>query len=263
MTSPVGENTFRGLALPAQGEWEQVQQNSSNTMVTLTHSTANAGAFLAGRDSVSSQFWGPGSSARGGEVSLIDADGGYQAVSGTTILIEVNSSVIEGRPASTISAWSLDSSGRMLGQKRNVINITTATTTYTAISSLSGSLLYWSSLDTSGQNLLLPSNASSLTIGVYFDVYIGTHAATAFLVTSTAHSSAEILLYGSGASTVSTALAIGIPSTAAGGLRITAISTLQWLGEPKLSLYTTVYASTGEYVVGDFVGNWSTIAPIA
>ena len=53
MTSPTGENTFRGLALPAQGEWEQVQQNSSNTMVTLTHSTANAGAFLAGRDSVS------------------------------------------------------------------------------------------------------------------------------------------------------------------------------------------------------------------
>ena len=108
MPSPTGENTFRGLALPAYGEWEQVQRDSSNAMITLTHSTANAGRFLVGRNSVSSQFWGPGSSARGGEVYILEADGGMAAVSGTTILMEVNSSVIEGRPASTISAWSLD-----------------------------------------------------------------------------------------------------------------------------------------------------------
>jgi len=262
MATPVGDNTYNGLGAPLSGEYEQVQRNSSNTMVTLTHSSGNAGAFLTGRDFVSTGLQGTGSSLQSAAVFSIDADGGYELRSGTTVLMEITSSGIEG-VASTASAYRLDSSGRLIGQKLNVIANTTATTTYTAVSSLSGSLLYVATPAAGANNILLPSNASSLTIGVYFDIYVGTKAATAFSITSTAHTSAEILLYGGGAATVSTALAIGIPSTAAGGVRLTAISTLQWLAEPKLSLYTTVYASTGEYVVGDFVGNWSTIEPIA
>lgn len=262
MPDPTGENTFRGLALPAYGEWEQLQRNSSATMVTLTHSTANAGAFITGRDSVSSQFWGPGSSAQGGAVFSIDADGGYELRSGTTVLFEINSSGLEGA-ATTASAYRIDSSGRFTGKKQNVVNVTTATTTYTAVSSLSGSLIVFSSVDTSGQNLLLPSNASSLAIGVYFDVFVGVRAATAFDVTSTAHSSAEILLHGGGAATVSTALAIGLQSTNAGSLRITAISTLQWLAEPRQYLNSTWNASTADFTSVDIVGYWSTIAPIA
>jgi hypothetical protein len=92
MPEPTGENTFRGLALPAYGEWEQVQRNSSATMITLTHSTANAGLYMVGRNSVSSQFFGPGSSAQGGLTFAISAVGGYSVRSGTTVLAELNSS---------------------------------------------------------------------------------------------------------------------------------------------------------------------------
>ena len=264
MATPVGENTYKGLGVPLAGETEITQQNSSNTVLTITHSTANTGAYLAGRNSVSSQFWGPASSLQSGLAFVIDADGSYEVRSGTTVLVEIGSSfALEGRPATTASAFSIDTSGRFIGAKKNVVNITTATTTYTAISSLSGSLLYWSSVDTSGQNLLLPSNASSLAIGVYFDVYVGNRAATAFDITSTAHTSAEIYLHGGGAATVSTALAIGMQSSNAGGIRITAISTLQWLAEPKQYLNSTWNASTADFTSVDIVGYWSTIAPIA
>ena len=92
MPEPTGENTFRGLALPAYGEWEQVQRNSSATMITLTHSTANAGLFMVGRNSVSSQFFGPGSSAQGGLVFAVTAAGGFSVRSGTTVVFELNSS---------------------------------------------------------------------------------------------------------------------------------------------------------------------------
>ena len=262
MTTPVGDNTYKGLGAPLSGEYEQVQRNSSNSMVTLTHSSGNAGAFLTGRDFVSTALQDKGSSLQSGVVFVIDADGGYELRSGTTVLMEITSSGIEGA-ASTASAYRLDSSGRLVGAKLNVINVTTATTTYTAISSLSGSLIVFSSVDTSGQNLLLPSNASSLTIGVYFDVFVGTRAATAFDITSTAHTSAEILLHGGGAATVSTALAIGLQSTNAGSIRVTAISTLQWLAEPKQYLNSTWNATTADFTSVDIVGYWSTIAPIA
>src|SRR3990167_2738445 len=79
-------------ALPAYGEWEQVQRNSSATMITLTHSTANAGLFMVGRNSVSSQFFGPGSSAQGGLVFAVTAAGGFSVRSGTTVVFELNSS---------------------------------------------------------------------------------------------------------------------------------------------------------------------------
>ena len=112
MPTPTGGDTYRGLGVPLSGEYEQLQLNSSQTMVTLTHSTANAGAFLVGRNSVSSlQSVGLGSSLQSGVVFAIDAAGNYEGRSGTTVTFSFGPGGIEGSTGTTASAFSIDSSG--------------------------------------------------------------------------------------------------------------------------------------------------------
>ena len=47
---PIGQDTYKGLGVPLHGDSVIRQQNSSNAIVTLMHSTANTGRFLMGID---------------------------------------------------------------------------------------------------------------------------------------------------------------------------------------------------------------------
>jgi hypothetical protein len=95
MTDPLGTGTFQGLCVPLFGESVIRQQNSSNAILTLMHSTANTGRLLMGLDqSASSNAENPliSSLLTDKAVFDIDADGGFRSISGTTVLVELNSS---------------------------------------------------------------------------------------------------------------------------------------------------------------------------
>ena len=165
MPEPTGENTFRGLALPAYGEWEQLQRNSSATMITLTHSTANTGLLMAGRNSVSSQFWGPGSSAQGGLVFAITAAGGFSVRSGTTVIFELNSS---GLYSGTTRL--LEPGGAFHDQV-----VTIATTASTLVSSNAGKV-HVLSTDAATSNFIYLPTAPNVRAGDSWEIVSNTTA---------------------------------------------------------------------------------------
>ena len=165
MPEPTGENTFRGLALPAYGEWEQLQRNSSATMITLTHSTANAGLFMVGRNSVSSQFWGPGSSAQGGLTFALTAAGGYSVRSGTTVIFELNSSGLYAGTTRLIEPGG--------GRPPQVVTINTTATTLA--SSNSGKIHVLSTQAATSNFIYLPA-APNVRAGDYWELVSNTTA---------------------------------------------------------------------------------------
>ena len=217
MPEPTGENTFRGLALPAYGEWEQVQRNSSATMITLTHSTANTGLLMAGRNSVSSQFWGPGSSAQGGLVFAITAAGGFSVRSGTTVLMELNSSGLYSR--SVLLAG--------VSGARNTISPTTGA--IFAVTSTMGGSIFNIGQNATSQLFTLPINPPA---GFWIEVYVPISTVVDhFQIVTTGDSSAKIYLPGL-SSAFSTADNIQPGSTLAHAVRMTALSSIIWFAEP-------------------------------
>ena len=50
--TPLGVAAYNGLAVPLRGESEIRQEDSSRTIMTMTHSTANTGRFMTYRDNV-------------------------------------------------------------------------------------------------------------------------------------------------------------------------------------------------------------------
>lgn len=214
---PIGQGTYKGLAVPAYGESVIRQQNSSNAILTLMHSAANTGRLLLGID------YKP----EGDESSLltdlavfdIDAAGGYRAVSGTTINMEFNTSGIFAGAERII-----DSSGG-LHSRRPVVEMTTGAD-YSPTTAQSGTLfLAGCNLGTS-QRVLLPKNP---TAGVWYDFYVSTQDdAGDFAFNTTANSSAELHMPGV-TSAVSTASALS-PLTTLGEhyARVTAISSIIW-----------------------------------
>ena len=91
MTDPIGQNSYKGLGVPVFGESVIRQQNSSNAILTLMHSTANTGRLLMGMD------WkdidtDPSSLLTDLAVFDINAEGSYQCVSGTSVGVRLNTS---------------------------------------------------------------------------------------------------------------------------------------------------------------------------
>jgi len=67
---PLGIAAYNGLAVPVNGESEIRQYDSSRTMLTLTHSTANTGRFVTFRD-----YAVPGSTVVASERAWISSAG--------------------------------------------------------------------------------------------------------------------------------------------------------------------------------------------
>ena len=91
MTDPIGQNSYDGLCVPLFGESVIRQQNSSNAILTLMHSTANTGRLLMGMDYKDLDF-DPSSLLTNLAVFDINAEGSYQLVSGTTVGVRLNTS---------------------------------------------------------------------------------------------------------------------------------------------------------------------------
>lgn len=169
MPEPTGENTYMGLALPAYGEWEQLQRNSSATMITLTHSTANAGLFLVGRNSVSSQFFGPGSSAQGGLRFAITAAGGYSVRSGTTVVFQLDSSGLYQGTTRIINAEGQFSGG-------SVASIITINTTASTLASSNSGKMHVLSTQAATSNFIYLPTSGVARVGDTWDLISETTA---------------------------------------------------------------------------------------
>ena len=215
MPEPTGENTFRGLALPAYGEWEQVQRNSSATMVTLTHSTANTGLFMVGRNSVSSQFFGPGSSAQGGLVFAITAAGGFSVRSGTTVVFELNSSGLYSGTTLLVSPG-----GAVVSQ------IITVNTTATTLASSNSGKVHVLSTQAATSNFIYLPIATNVRAGDYWDIVSNTTAVSLWNIVVNGTSGQIFAHSGSTGSVVTTGAFDTTASTGAMWLRVLCISTV-------------------------------------
>ena len=216
---PIGQGTYKGLAVPLYGESVIRQENSSNTILTLMHSTANTGRLLMGIDYKDIESNARSSLLTDLAVFDIDAEGGYRVVSGTTVTMEFNTS---GIYAGTERI--LDTSGGLLN-RRPVVEMTTGAD-YSPSTAQSGTLFIAGCNLGTSQRILLPKNP---TAGVWFDFFVSTQDdAGEFSLNTTADSSAELHMPGV-TSAVSTASALQ-PLTTLGAhyARVTAISSIIW-----------------------------------
>ena len=218
---PIGQGTYKGLAVPLYGESVIRQENSSNTILTLMNSTANrsAGRLLMGIDYKDIESNARSSLLTDLAVFDIDGDGGYRVVSGTSIKMEFNTSGIYSG-ADRI----LDTSGSLLN-RRPVVAITTGAN-FSPTTAQSGTLFTIGQSDATSCRVLLPANP---TAGVWYDFFISTQDEPGdFALNTTADSSAELHMPGV-TSAVSTASALS-PLTTLGAhyARVTALSSVIW-----------------------------------
>ena len=171
---PIGQDTFKGLNVPLYGESVIRQQNSSNAPITFMHSTANTGRFVLGID-----YKAPGPSFSSLLTDLavfdIDADGGFRAVSGTTIKMELNSSGLWCGAKNIINT----SGGTAFARKQIVAISSDGTSAYTLLSTNAGKMHMVSTGTYSSIVISLPTSAAGLGIkpGMYWDIYSNTTAA--------------------------------------------------------------------------------------
>ncbi|MHA2066519.1 MAG: hypothetical protein ACXABY_19275 [Candidatus Thorarchaeota archaeon] len=177
MTDPLGTDTFQGLGVPLFGESVIRQQNSSNAILTLMHSSLNAGRLLMGMDhgaSSNREEPNPALSSLLTDKAVfdIDADGGFRAVSGTTVIMELNSSGLYIGDSKLIST----NSG-IIGEKQysNAIDISSdGTSAYTLLSSNAGKLHIVAETSAAGYSSVvvsLPSSAATgIDVGMWWDI---------------------------------------------------------------------------------------------
>lgn len=112
-------DTYKGLAVPLDGNSRIRQRNSTGDFITLEHSSANTGRFMVFRDYIADGQEGP-STATGSDLAYIDADGRYR-------------------------------------QNREVVAVTTGAD-YQITSTQSGSIFSMGASDGTSQALLVPVN---------------------------------------------------------------------------------------------------------
>ena len=213
-TDPIGAATYMAMGEPLFGDATVEQENSSNYVRTYVHTSLNAGGFLMGMD-----YRADKASSLLTDLALwdIDVDGGYRALSGTTVLMELNSSGLYARGSLLFG----------VNGGKQVVSPTTGAN-YQVTSTQSGSIFNIGENGTS-QLLLLPVNpvaGFNITVLVPISTVVD-HVQ----INTTADSSAKIYLPGM-SSAFSTADSIQPGSTLAHGVHITALSSIIWFAEP-------------------------------
>jgi hypothetical protein len=206
----------------------------------MTHSTANAGAFLVLRDNVPE-----GSTITGNNVLVIDADGGVQAVSGTTILMELNSSGIYHGTTQIVSTLGLVNFAGSVQQTTNVTTVADKTLTQAE----SGSLIIIDKNTDTSVAAILPVNP---TPGTWYDFFLNGQADLGdFTIKTTGDSSAKISLAGR-TSAVSTVDNITPMSTVPCHIKMTAVSSILWSAQPFMgwSSANTTDISANDHTIG-------------
>ena len=222
MADPVGNDAYKGLAMPLYGESKLVQRNSSNAILTFQHSTEDAGRLMLGTDVRSSGTTAQPFSSILDNLAVWDIDGagGYRALSGTTILMELNSSFVGVEGLSSARDWQIDSSGVWTGTKRQITTVTTGAN-FTISSTQSGTLFLVGHTSGTSMYIILPGDAPT---GTWFDIWLTSGDAGSSLgevnITSTA-GSGRIHMSGTPTSAVSSGKSIMNGSTNASiGVRL-------------------------------------------
>ena len=164
MTDPIGQDTYKGMAVPLYGESLIHQRNSSNAILTLMHSSANTGRLVMGLDYKDIDSEERSSVLTDPLPFDIDADGGLRgAPSGTTIEWEMNSSGLFGGTTKLI-----DAGGKLQTERIQQVTTVAAVTTGIDVSSLESGMLYFFS--TQATTYQVRCGGSPFT-GQYFDVF--------------------------------------------------------------------------------------------
>lgn len=265
MAGLIGENTYKGLAVPLYGE-SQILQLTTNTIVSMQLSSNNAGRFLLGTDQrlttgfgFSTEYVIPQYSSLLTDLAVfdIDADGGYRAVSGTTVLMELNSSALEGR-AGTTAAWSIDSSGRMLGLLGTVNSATTGANV-TITSTQSGTFFLMEGKNDTSMYFILPGDAP---VGTWFEFYVSTQDAVGDVTITSTAGAGRIHMNGTPTSAVSSGKSITLATTVHGMVKVTKVATDIWAAVGQGYSHTT--ADSSDITAVDIIrGTWNTGSTIA
>jgi len=231
---PLGLNAYNGLALPANGEGEQRQVDSSRTMMTQTHSTANTGRFFTFRD-----YALPGSTLAGVDVAAIDADGGFVALSGATVMMELNSS---GLYKGTTLIY-----GAAGGHYRTVTTVAAATTGVELVSTNSGGIWHVSSKTSGAGSTLQFRIAASVQAGSYWDIFCDPIGDAADYNIGTTFAGT---FYGPMGSTDIITCASAVSNTSSGvfGIRLTAINSTVFVVENLLQKTGTTVTMVGQLI---------------
>jgi len=184
--NPIGQDSYNGLCVPLDGESVIRQENSSNTIVTLMHSSVAAtGRFLMGLDYIADRGSGTLTDLA---VFDIDEEGGFRSVSGTTMKAELDST---GLFFGTTQV--MDAGGKLLtGVQRLVTTVAVDTTGVTPTSAESGTLYVQSAGTNTTCRYYLPATPP---VGCYFDVFCATTAAGDITVMSLAAGDAQGFMF--------------------------------------------------------------------
>jgi len=183
---PLGENTHKGLAAPLYGEAILQQLNSSNAIRTLIHSTANAGRFLLLMDYKNVDADPFSSIITDLAVADIDADGGFRSVSGTTVVMELNSSGLYAG-----STLVVNSSGELLARQQ-VTTLSGGTTVHTLTAAQAGQIIEISTQAASSVFVHLPSSGNCYTGMTLEVIHNSTAAGIIHFMTTGANAGGEI-----------------------------------------------------------------------
>ena len=241
MPSPIGEATYKGLAVPAFGDSVIEQENSSNAILTLVHTSANAGSFIQGMD-----FRADRASSLLTDLALwdVDVDGGFRVLSGTSVLFELNSSGLYQGTTQIINA-------------SGIFNGPTAVQTVTTVSSASGSTIISLTTAQSGRLIIVDGGAQGAmvvlptpTAGLNYTIYQSSAHPGVVDVTSTG--GAFDISFPTGNTTLASTAQAAAPFSTIGGYsaKFTAISASRWLCQP------TINVLTGTSATGEASGGW-------
>lgn len=247
---PIGQDTYKGLSVPLYGESVIRQQNSSAAPLTLMHSSDTpTAAFIMGIDYKDLDA-NPTSVLTDLAMFNIDAAGGYNVLSGTTVIYSLNTSGFYKGTSKIVNT-----SGHITNYNvRQVVAMTTGAN-YSPVSSQSGTLFTWGINDATSAMILLPKNPPA---GTWFEFYFSSQdEAKDVEINCTANSSAVIVLPGM-TSAASTCDCI-TPATTVfhTQIRMTAISSVVWFAWPSVG-YAPAVATTEMQINNLSAGHWTT-----
>lgn len=248
---PIGLDTYKGLGVPLHGESLIRKQNSSNAAVTIMNTSGNTtGPHLLGIDY----------KAESNMTSLltdlatwqIDGDGGFQALSGTTIHMELNSSgLYDG------STQVIDANGMVLAYNRPPVTAVGITSNISIASSQAGGIWVCNTtqLTNDTQFIRLPG-AANITAGDQFTFLTNTTAVGARRFISSG-SSDGVRFYAPALSTVAvnSVTSAGVQHATSGiaMVRFTAMSSLLWVVESNIGYSSET--TGGTMIAENFQGN--------
>lgn len=230
---PIGLNTYRGLAVPTYGESAIRQQNSSNAIISMMHSSLNTGPFMLGMDYEATD---PVDSSRQGLALWdIDADGHFRALSGTTVAFRIGA---DGLYAGGNSSLLIDAAK---GYRINTQRVTTVApaTTGVAVTSADSGMLYVQ-ITAAGATTCQYTLTATPAVGDFYDFFFLSSAASDMTVKTAATGDAQGFKHYKSTAAFLTTAAIGGATSGVAYFRCTALTSGSlWLVENLYQTYTT------------------------